>query len=161
VNAWITSLSSASVTCAACCRAIFNIIMTRERISRSIRIVHDLVPYSYPSQAITLLPSRRWAGYIIAMSVEPRKYCAKLNFEQGQLRKTHDPLRQEAITATAPRLPRQRLRSIAKHNLQATEPLNPQYGQFRLLAGSHSTKLLNALGILHGRRMIELSVMTR
>ena len=32
VNAWITLSSSASVTCAASCRAIFNIIMTRERI---------------------------------------------------------------------------------------------------------------------------------
>ena len=94
VNAWITSLSSASVTCAACCRAISNIIMTRERISRSTRIVHGIVPYSYPSQAITLLPSRRSAACIIAMSVEPRKMgevgaaCpylnrrAKLNFEQ-------------------------------------------------------------------------------
>src|SRR2546426_5352988 len=47
--------------------------MTRERISRSTRIVHDLVRYSYPPQAITLSPSRRWAGCIIAMSVELRK----------------------------------------------------------------------------------------
>ena len=72
-NVWITLSSSASVTCAACCRAIFNITMTPERISRSTRIVHGLVPYSYPSQAITLLPSRRSAACIIAMSVEPRR----------------------------------------------------------------------------------------
>jgi hypothetical protein len=45
------------------------ITMTRERISRSIRIV----PYSYPSQALTLLASRRLAACIIAMSVELRK----------------------------------------------------------------------------------------
>ena len=38
VNAWITLSSSTSVTCAAYCRAIFNIIMTPERISRSTRI---------------------------------------------------------------------------------------------------------------------------
>src|SRR6266403_1173450 len=31
---------------------------------------------------------------------------------KGWAAKTHDPLRQEAMTATAPQLPRQRLRSI-------------------------------------------------
>lgn len=72
-NVWITLSSSASVTCAACCRAIFTIIMTQERIFRSTRIAHGLVPYSYPPQAITSLPSRRWAGCIIAMSVELRE----------------------------------------------------------------------------------------
>src|SRR5262249_50236080 len=76
----------------------FNIIMMRERISRSTRIVHGLVLYSYPPQATTLWPSRRSAACIIAMSVEPRKMgevalgCmsptlnrVKLNFEQGQV----------------------------------------------------------------------------
>jgi hypothetical protein len=42
---------------------------------------HRLVLYSYPSQAITLLPSRKSAACIIAMSVEPRKI---VEFEQGQ-----------------------------------------------------------------------------
>jgi hypothetical protein len=72
-NAWITSSSSTSVTCAECCRAIFNIIMTRERIFRSTRTVHGLIRYSYPQEAITLLPSRRLAACIIAMNVKPRK----------------------------------------------------------------------------------------
>jgi hypothetical protein len=45
----------------------------RKRISHSTRIVHGRVPYSYPSQAITLLPSPRSAACTIAMSVEPRK----------------------------------------------------------------------------------------
>jgi transposase InsO family protein len=45
----------------------------RERVFRSTRTVHGLVLYSYPPQAITLLPSRRSAACIIAMSVEPRK----------------------------------------------------------------------------------------
>jgi len=48
-------------------------IMTPERIFRSTRIVHDLVPYSHPSKAITSLPSPRSAACIIAMSVELRK----------------------------------------------------------------------------------------
>jgi len=47
--------------------------MTRERISRSTRIVHGLVPYSYPFKATTLLPSRRSVACIIAMSVELRE----------------------------------------------------------------------------------------
>jgi hypothetical protein len=47
--------------------------MTRERIFRSTRTVRGLVLYSYPAQAIILLPSRRSATCIIAMSVEPRK----------------------------------------------------------------------------------------
>ena len=46
---WITLSSSMNVTWAAYCRAIFNIIMTRERIFRSTRTVHGLVLYSYPS----------------------------------------------------------------------------------------------------------------
>ncbi len=72
-------------------------IMTRERIFRSARIVHGLVPCNYPSQAVTSLPSPRSAACTIAMSVEPRKMgeaarcclCpnrAKSNFEQGQPR---------------------------------------------------------------------------
>ena len=73
MSAWITLSFSTSVTCAACYRGIFNIIMTPERIFRSTRTVHGLVLCSYPPQAITLLPSRRSAACIIAMSVEPRK----------------------------------------------------------------------------------------
>ena len=72
VNAWITLSSSTSVTCAAYCRAIFNIIMTPERISRSTRTAHGLVACNFPPQAI-LLPSPRSAVCIIAMSVEPRE----------------------------------------------------------------------------------------
>jgi hypothetical protein len=37
------------------------------------RTVHGLVLCSYPSQALTLLPSRRLVACIIAMSVELRK----------------------------------------------------------------------------------------
>jgi len=63
----------ASVTYAASCRAIFNIIMKRERIFRSTRIAHGLVRHSYSPQAITLSPSRRWAACITAMSAVPRE----------------------------------------------------------------------------------------
>ena len=63
------------VTCAACYRAIFNIIMTRERIFRSTRTAHGPVACNFPPQA-TLLPSRRWVVSITAMSVEPRKIGA-------------------------------------------------------------------------------------
>ena len=93
VNVWITLSSSTSVTCAAYCRAIFNIIMTPERISRSTRTAHGLVAYNFPLQAI-LLPSPRSAVCIIAMSVEPREIgeaarlsppnCLQFIFEQGQ-----------------------------------------------------------------------------
>jgi hypothetical protein len=81
--------SSMNVTCAECCRAIFNITMTRERIFRSTRTVHGLVRYSYPPQAITLLPSQRLAACIIAMNVKPHKngeaaHCVPF----PQLRKT-------------------------------------------------------------------------
>jgi hypothetical protein len=78
--------------------------MTRERIFRSTRIAHGLELYSYPPQAITSLRSRRWAGCIIAMSVELREvgesapWClslppnrAKLNFEQGQVSQMGPP----------------------------------------------------------------------
>jgi Homeodomain-like domain len=71
VNAWITLSSSTSGICAASCRAIFNIIITPEPISRSTRTALGLVACNFPPQA-TLLPSRRWAVSIIAMSVEPR-----------------------------------------------------------------------------------------
>jgi hypothetical protein len=54
-----------------------NIIMTRERISRSTRTARGLVLCSYPSRAITLLPFRRLAASIIAMSVELRKMGEK------------------------------------------------------------------------------------
>jgi hypothetical protein len=47
--------------------------MTRERISRSTRTARGLVRCSYPSRATTLLPFRRSAACIIAMSVELRK----------------------------------------------------------------------------------------
>jgi len=50
-------------------------IMTPERIFRSARTARGPVPYSYPSQALTLLPSRRLAACIIAMSVELRKWA--------------------------------------------------------------------------------------
>ena len=71
-NAWITSSSSTSAICAAFYRAIFNTIMTPERISRSARTARDLVPYSFPLPA-TSLPSRKLAVCTIAMSVEPLK----------------------------------------------------------------------------------------
>jgi putative transposase len=94
VNAWITLSSSTSVTCAASCRAICNIIRTPEPISRSTRTAHGLVLYSYPPQAISL-PSPRSAVSIIATSVEPREIgaaaisslstpnCPEFIFEQG------------------------------------------------------------------------------
>ena len=75
--------------------------MTPERIFRSARTAHGLVPYSLPPPA-TLLPSRRSAVCIIAMSVEPREMGeaarslvpalnrAKLNFEQGHRRSGQD-----------------------------------------------------------------------
>src|ERR1700704_5775859 len=95
-NVWITLSSSTTVTCAASCRAIFNIIMKSERIFRLTRIAHGLVLYSYPPQAITLSPSRRSAACTIAMSVAPREMgeaapsylfppnCPQFIFEQGQ-----------------------------------------------------------------------------
>ena len=68
-NVWITSSSSTSAICAAFYRAIFNTIMTPERIFRSARTARDLVPYNpWPA---TSLPSRKLAVYTIAMSVEP------------------------------------------------------------------------------------------
>ena len=72
VNVWITLSSSTSVTCAAYCRAIFNIIRAPEHISRSTRTAHGLVACNLPPQAI-LLPSPRSAVCIIAMSVKPRE----------------------------------------------------------------------------------------
>jgi hypothetical protein len=69
-NPWITSSSSASVICAAFYRAIFNTIMTPERIFRSARTARDLVPYNLPRPAISL-PSRKLAVCTTAMSVEP------------------------------------------------------------------------------------------
>jgi hypothetical protein len=54
------------------CRAIFNIIMTPERISRSTRTAHGLVACNFPPQVI-LLPSPRSVVCIIAMSVESRE----------------------------------------------------------------------------------------
>ena len=59
VNAWITSSSSTSVTCAAFYRAIFNIIMTPERISRSTRTAHGLVPYNSLRRQHHCLPGGR------------------------------------------------------------------------------------------------------
>jgi putative transposase len=69
-NAWITSSSSTSAICAAFYRAIFNTIMTSERIFRSARTARGLVPYNLPRPAISL-PSRKLAVCTIAMSVEP------------------------------------------------------------------------------------------
>ena len=86
--------SSASVTCVAYCRAIFDIIMTPARISRSTRTAHGLVACNFPPRA-TLLPSPRSAVCIIAMSVGPREIgeaarfslsppnCPEFIFEQG------------------------------------------------------------------------------
>jgi len=47
-NAWITSSSSASVTCGKSLRAIFNIIIGSESICHSTRIVRSLAPSSLP-----------------------------------------------------------------------------------------------------------------
>jgi hypothetical protein len=102
-NVWITLSSSTTVTCAASCRAIFNIIMKPERIFRLTRNAHGLVLYSYPPQAITLSPSRRSAACTIAMSVAPREMggaapsylfppnCPQFIFEQGQAQRSHSP----------------------------------------------------------------------
>jgi hypothetical protein len=88
-SVWITSSSSASVICAAFYRAIFNTIMTPERIFRSARTARGLVPYNLPRPAMSL-PSRRLAVCTIAMSVEPRRLhllaptpsnCRHVNFE--------------------------------------------------------------------------------
>jgi hypothetical protein len=68
---WITLSSSMNVTWAAYCRAIFNIIMTPERISRSTRTAHGLVACNFPPQAI-LLPSPRSAVCIIR---RPSRRC--------------------------------------------------------------------------------------
>jgi hypothetical protein len=70
-NVWITLSFSTSVTYAASCRAIVNIIMTPEHISRSTRTAHGPVACNFPRQA-TLLPSRRWEVSITAMSVAAR-----------------------------------------------------------------------------------------
>src|ERR1700704_151844 len=64
-NVWITSSSSMSVTCAACCRLTFTITTRRERISRSTRIVRRAVRYTHPLRA-RLFPSRRSVVCIIA-----------------------------------------------------------------------------------------------
>jgi hypothetical protein len=69
-NAWITSSSSTSATCAASYRAIFNTITTPERTSRSARTARGRVAYNLLPQA-TSLPSLKLAACIIAMSVEP------------------------------------------------------------------------------------------
>ncbi len=58
-NAWITSSSSTSVICAAFYRAIFNIIMTPERILRSARTAHGAVTYNLPQPAISSPSLRR------------------------------------------------------------------------------------------------------
>jgi hypothetical protein len=67
-DVWITSSSSTSAICAAFCRAIFNTIMTPERIFRSARSARGLVPYNFPRPALSL-PSRKLAVCTIAMSV--------------------------------------------------------------------------------------------
>src|SRR3984893_9183904 len=69
-NVWITSSSSTSVTCAASCRAIFNIITKPEHISHSTRIVRSLAASSLPLHPRSSR-SRRWAVCIIATNVAP------------------------------------------------------------------------------------------
>ncbi len=64
-NVSITSSSSMSVTCAACCRLTFTITTRRERISRSTRIVRRADRYILPLLA-RLSRSHRSVGCIIA-----------------------------------------------------------------------------------------------
>jgi hypothetical protein len=90
-NVWITSSSSTSAICTAFYRAIFNTIMTPERISRSARTARGPAPYSLPRPA-TSLPSRKLAVCTIAMSVELLRLHGSArtrlrHFEQGQERK--------------------------------------------------------------------------
>jgi hypothetical protein len=65
VNVWITSSSSMSIICAACCRLTFTITTGRERISRSPRIVRRADRYTRPLPA-RLSRSRRSGASIIA-----------------------------------------------------------------------------------------------
>ncbi len=64
-NVSITSSSSMSVTCAVCCRRIFNIITAAGHIFRSTRIVQSLARYSRPLRE-PLSPSHRWVACTIA-----------------------------------------------------------------------------------------------
>src|SRR5262249_48736489 len=50
------------------------------------------------------------------------------------LRKTHDPLRQEPPTATAPYLPRQRLRSIPRESATQRIGMKGENAELKLLA---------------------------
>ena len=71
-NVSITSSSSMSVTCAVCCRHTFVITTKAGRISRWIRTVQSLGPYSRRLQA-PLSPSHKSAVCTIATSVAQRK----------------------------------------------------------------------------------------
>ena len=64
-NVSITSSFSTSVTCAVCCRRIFNIITRAGHIFRSTRIVRNPARYSHPLRE-PLLPSHRWVACTIA-----------------------------------------------------------------------------------------------
>ena len=72
-NVSITSSSSMSVTCAACCRHTLSITTEAARISRWTRIAPSRGPYSHPLQ-VPLSPSRRLAVYTIATSVAQREW---------------------------------------------------------------------------------------
>ena len=77
----ITSSSSTSVTCEACCRLTFTITTRRERISRSTRIVRRAARYTHPRPA-TLSRSRRLVvciiatnGSLLSLSSRPHKHA--------------------------------------------------------------------------------------
>jgi hypothetical protein len=70
VNVWITSSSSTSVTCVASCLLTFDIIASRELISRSTRIVRGTVQYCHPPLAKSS-PSRNSAVSTIGTNIEP------------------------------------------------------------------------------------------
>jgi hypothetical protein len=70
VNVWITSSSSTSVTCVASYLLTFDIITSRELISRLTRIVRRPVQYCHPPLAKSL-PSRNSAVSAIGANVEP------------------------------------------------------------------------------------------
>ena len=61
-NVWITSSSSTSVTCAASCRDIFNIITGPEYISHSTRIVRSLAAYSPLCRRDHRVPGGGWSA---------------------------------------------------------------------------------------------------
>ena len=72
VNVWITSSSSTSVTCVASYLPTFDIITSRELISRLTRTVRRPVQYCHPPLAKSS-PSRNSAVSTISMNAEPPK----------------------------------------------------------------------------------------